>query len=118
MAVDKELFKGCSKAVVLQLLAKKKMHGYEISSKLKELSGGEIEITEGTLYPMLHGLESAGDIISSWEVSKGGRKKKVYQLTEAGREALKIRKQEWSHFLSTMKLLLPVKMEADYAYSL
>ncbi len=114
MAVNKELFRGCSKAVVLQLLEKEKMHGYEISLKLKELSSGEIEITEGALYPMLHSLEASGDIKASWEVSKGGRKKKVYQLTTSGKTSLKKKRQEWTHFLSTMKTLLPVKRELGH----
>ena len=114
MGVNKEFFRGCSKAVVLQLLEKEKMHGYEISLKLKKLSNGEIEISEGALYPMLHSLEISGDIKASWQISKGGRKKKVYQLTTTGKTSLKKKRQEWSHFLNTMKALLPVKREVNH----
>lgn len=117
MAINKELFKGCSKTIVLQLLEKEKMHGYELSARLKELSSGELEITEGTLYPLLHSLESDKYIKANWETSGGGRKKKVYELTSSGKKALKVKRQEWQHFVSTMKILLPAKREINYVYS-
>jgi PadR family transcriptional regulator, regulatory protein PadR len=60
MAVNKELLKGTAKTLVLQLLSENEMHGYELLSQLKEKSKNLIEITEGTLYPLLHSLEEDG----------------------------------------------------------
>ena len=118
MAINKELFKGCSKTIILQLLARQQLHGYEISVKLKEASYGELDITEGSLYPILHSLEADKCIEANWEISKGNRKKKVYSLTTKGRKSLKAKTKEWRHFLSTMDLLLSAKREHHYGYAL
>ena len=60
----------------MQLLSRHPMHGYELSSTLKEVSEGQLEITEGALYPVLHSLEADRLIEAHWEVSKGKRKRK------------------------------------------
>ena len=109
MTVDKELLKGCSKTIVLQLLSKKGMHGYELSQKLKQSTSGKIEITEGTLYPLLHALEADGSITSNWLHVVGQRRRKVYTITTKGKKLLKEKTKEWQEFLSTMELLLPAK---------
>lgn len=109
MAVDKELLKGCSKTIVLELLSNKGMHGYELSQKLKQRTNGKIEITEGTLYPLLHALEADGSISSSWLHAVGQRRRKVYTITSKGKKLLKEKRKEWEEFLSTMELLLPAK---------
>lgn len=110
MAVNKELLKGCSKLLVLKLLSREAMHGYKLSTKLKEVSQGKIEITEGTIYPLLHALESDEAITSSWCNKEGGRKKKTYQITTKGKKILKTRTEEWNEFISSMDLLLTGKV--------
>ncbi|HAG90764.1 MAG TPA: PadR family transcriptional regulator [Bdellovibrionales bacterium] len=109
MLIDKELIKGSSKTVILQLLSKKGMHGYELSSQIKSLTQGAIEISEGTIYPTLHSLEADGYIESQWAESEGKRKRKVYKITSSGRKLLKERKASWNDFLKAMQSLLPVK---------
>lgn len=107
--IDKELFKGCSKTVVLRLLMSASMHGYEISQRLKKLSEQKLELTEGTLYPLLHSLEADGYISSSWDKTTLKRKRKIYCITTKGKALLKQRTKEWKEFLSTMEVLLPTK---------
>ena len=109
MPINKELFKGCSKTVVLRLLSQKKMHGYELSKKLEESFDGQIKITEGTLYPLLHALETDGAITADWEKSEGKRKKKVYRISPKGKKVLKEKLAEWQEFVNTMQVLLPTQ---------
>lgn len=105
MQIDKQLLKGCTKTLVLQLLSKKEMHGYELCTSLKAVSLGKIEVTEGTIYPMLHTLEADGAIRST-VVEMGKRQRKVYQITEEGRDLLKTKTKEWHDFKSMMEQLL------------
>lgn len=105
MGVDKQLMKGSMKIIVLQILAGAPSHGYGISTKVKKLSSGEISITEGTLYPLLHSLEADGFITSKLEF-QGDRKKKVYTLTEQGEKLLNDKKKEWKSFSKIIDGLL------------
>ncbi len=105
MQVDKQLLKGCTKTIVLQLLSKKRMHGYELSVQLKTLSQGKIEVTEGTIYPLLHSLEADGAITSNI-IEQGKRTRKVYEITAEGKKLLKTKIQEWQEFQSMMEQLL------------
>jgi len=108
MTVDKELLKGCSKTLVLKLLSQKGMHGYEIAQELKAVTDGRIEITEGTMYPLLHSLEAGKAISSEWEVG-GKRKRKVYRLTPVGRKLLKEKTQNWREFILAVDGVMAVK---------
>jgi PadR family transcriptional regulator PadR len=105
MQVDKQLLKGTTKTLVLQLLSKKSMHGYELSVQLKTLSSGKIEVTEGTIYPMLHALEADGAITSK-VLEQGKRTRKVYEITEEGKKLLKTKTREWQEFQSMMEQLM------------
>jgi PadR family transcriptional regulator, regulatory protein PadR len=105
MQINKQLLKGCTKTIVLQLLSKKNMHGYELSVQLKTLSAGKVEVTEGTLYPLLHSLEADG-AISSTIIEQGKRTRKVYVITSEGKRLLKSKTEEWQEFQSMMEKLL------------
>lgn len=106
MQIDKQLLKGCTKTLVLQLLSKRNMHGYELSVQLKTLSQGKLEVTEGTIYPLLHSLEADGAISSRIEETQGKRTRKVYEITTNGRRLLKDKTKEWQEFQSMMEQLL------------
>lgn len=110
MQIDKQLLKGCTKTLVLQLLSKKSMHGYELTTQLKTLSSGKLEVTEGTIYPMLHSLEADG-AITSVTLEQGKRTRKVYQITDQGRDLLKTKTKEWHDFQSMMEQLLAASRE-------
>ncbi len=113
MALDKELLKGCTKTLVLEFLSKAPMHGYELSSQIKAASGGEIEVTEGTIYPLLHSLEKDGAIVAKWDSSAGKRKRKIYRITAEGRKQVKARKQDWQKFVSVMGAMIPTKFSFE-----
>ncbi|MBN8541156.1 MAG: helix-turn-helix transcriptional regulator [Deltaproteobacteria bacterium] len=103
MAVDKELLKGTTSTLVLQLLARKKMYGYEIIKDLEILSGGLFEFKEGTLYPLLHNLEESGFVSSEWVGEAGTRQRKYYFITKDGRAQLREKKEAWLEFSRTVE---------------
>ncbi len=98
MAFNKELMKGSTGTLVLTLLSRKRMYGYEIIKELELLSTGLFEMKEGTLYPILHGLEESGIIKSEWVGDDGTRQRKYYSITKVGRAFLKEKKEEWVTF--------------------
>lgn len=98
MAVNKELMKGSTATLVLTLLSRKRMYGYEIIKELELLSSGLFEMREGTLYPILHGLEESGHIKAEWVGEEGTRQRKYYLITKFGRAFLREKKEEWVTF--------------------
>ena len=85
-----------------------KMYGYEIAQKVKELTEGKIQITEGALYPTLHSLEKNGEL----DIDKqymGKRVRKYYSLTEQGQSTAAEKVNELSDFINTMKFLLDLE---------
>ena len=94
--MDTELIKGTLSLLILSLLKRKAMYGYEIVSTVREDTNGAFEWKEGSLYPALHRLESSGLIRSRWEGKPGSRRRKYYHLTPAGRAALDEKTRSWS----------------------
>ena len=109
MAIEKEFLKGTSKTLILQILKKAPTHGYDIAAQISKASSGVIKISEGTLYPALHSLESDGFISSEWVKGEGKRKRKVYQITSEGKRMLKEKRESWNEFISAMSELIPMK---------
>ena len=95
MTVNKDLVAASSTPLVLAILAEGDSYGYAILQRVRELSGGELEWTDGMLYPVLHRLEKAGLVESRWEKAETGRKRKYYRLTNAGREQLAEERRQW-----------------------
>lgn len=111
MIFSTELIKGTLKTIVLKLLAdNKKMYGYELTQKVKELTLEKIQITEGALYPTLHALESEGLLTTETEFI-GKRVRKYYSLTPKGKSALKEKISEFADFAETMRFLLDIKVK-------
>ena len=105
-----ELIKGTLKTIVLKLLSEnKKMYGYEITQKVKELTGDKIQLTEGALYPSLHALEDDG-IVTTELVNVGNRMRKYYTLTKKGKGTATEKVNEFADFMNTMKFLLDIKL--------
>lgn len=109
MSIEKELLKGSSKTLILQLLNNSPKHGYEITSQIKKATNGAIDISEGTIYPALHSLEADGFVCSQWTQGDGKRKRKVYRITPAGKKILKEKRDSWFEFVAAMTELLPAK---------
>lgn len=106
MKINKELLKGSISIMILSLLAKKNMYGYQMMQELKVISKDTFELKEGTLYPLLHGLEKDGAIESYWFDTEEGRRRKYYKITEDGRELLKQKKHEWSFFVDAINSVI------------
>ena len=104
-----ELLKGTLQTIILKLLAdNKKMYGYEITQRVKELSGGDMVLTEGALYPTLHKLESEG-FLKTETVPMGKRVRKYYKLTTSGQASVKIKIGEFTEFVILMTRVLRLK---------
>src|SRR3982751_5022008 len=105
MIYSSELIKGTLKTIVLKLLAdNKKMYGYEITQKVKELTFDKIQITEGALYPTLHSLEDDGLVTIEIEYI-GKRVRKYYSLSPSGKTKTNEKVSELADFMNTMKFL-------------
>ncbi|GAB04287.1 PadR family transcriptional regulator [Gordonia amarae] len=97
MHIDKDLVAASATPLVLGILADEgASYGYAILKRVRELSGGNLEWTDGMLYPLLHRLERQGYVQSSWQTSGEGRRRKHYTLTDAGRRTLAERQDQWA----------------------
>lgn len=104
-----ELVKGTLKTIILKLLSESdKMYGYEITQKVKDLTGGKIQLTEGALYPTLHAMEAQG-ILTTDVVNVGNRIRKYYSVTQTGKQVATEKVNEFSDFIDTMIFLLDLK---------
>jgi DNA-binding PadR family transcriptional regulator len=95
MKLTKDLMAASAVPLILSLLEEGESYGYAIIQRVEELSQGEINWTDGMLYPVLHRLEAQGRIQSCWRTSSAGRKRKYYALTRKGRQTLADQKQQW-----------------------
>ena len=105
-SINRELLKGSIELVLLALLEREPMYGYQIVKQVKLESGGVLQLKEGSLYPALHRLEQAGLIEGSWQVREDGASRRYYQLTSAGKEAAHERRAEWQRFTSAVEGVL------------
>ncbi|MGN6125544.1 MAG: PadR family transcriptional regulator [Humibacter sp.] len=83
--------------LLLSVLSGGPAHGYHVITALKSRSEGEFDLAEGTVYPALHGLESAGLVQSDWQ-SVEGRRRRVYRLSDAGAKELADQAVQWRRF--------------------
>ena len=102
----KDWLKGSLRTVILKLLSEHtRMYGYEITRLVEEVTEGQIQITEGALYPSLHKLEADGLLVSE-RVMIGKRVRKYYSLTTKGQTAASRNVEDYFSFVRTMILLL------------
>lgn len=104
--IERELKRGSLELIVLHLLQPGEAYGYEIVSKLTTETNGALEVTDGTLYPVLYRLERAGYVAVRWETPERGVPRKYYRLTDEGREELGRLTHEWTTFANAMAKLL------------
>lgn len=96
MRIGKDLVAASATPLVLGILADGESYGYAILQRIGELSGGQLDFSDGMLYPLLHRLERLGQIESSWSQSAAGRPRKVYRLTADGEAAMDEQRRQWS----------------------
>ena len=106
MKINKELLKGSTTVLILSLLNRKDMYGYEMIKEMEERSKNIFSFKEGTLYPILHSLENENYIEAYWDSSNGNRKRKYYKITSAGKKVLIEKEKEWKLFSSTVNNVL------------
>lgn len=103
MKVTKDLVAASATPLVLGILAEGESYGYAILRRISELSGGELDWTEGLLYPLLHRLERLGLVESSWRSSAGERRRKYYRITNPGLAELAEQRRQWETVVDTLK---------------
>lgn len=103
MAINKDLIAASSTPIVLAILAEGDSYGYAILKRVRELSAGRMEWTDGMLYPVLHRLERLGHIVAHWETAETGRKRKYYRVTEGGLAQLDEERRQWQAVDATLR---------------
>jgi DNA-binding PadR family transcriptional regulator len=103
MEISKDLMAASSTPIVLAILAEEDSYGYAILQRVRELSGGRMEWTDGMLYPVLHRLERLGQVEARWEVAETGRRRKYYRITPRGRAQLAEDRKQWEAVDATLR---------------
>jgi len=109
MSTTNGMLKGSLQTIILKLLQEnEKMYGYEITQKVKEITNGEILLTEGSMYPSLHKMEADGILSTSTELVEN-RMRKYYTLTKEGQREVETKLEEAKSFIGNLELLLNLK---------
>jgi len=103
MEINKDLIAASSAPIVLAILSDEDSYGYAIIQRVRELSRGQMEWTDGMLYPVLHRLERLGQIKARWQVAESGRRRKYYRITSDGRARLAQEREQWQAVNSTLQ---------------
>ena len=105
MKFESQLLKGIAPAVVLEILSRGQMYGYELSESIEQRSGNILTLGKGTLYPLLYNLEARKLIKGKWETADSGRKRRYYSITSKGKGQLAKQKAELKELTSGLKLV-------------
>lgn len=103
MEINKDLIAASSTPIVLAILAEADSYGYAILQRVRELSGGRMEWTDGMLYPVLHRLERLGHVEARWETADSGRRRKYYRITPQGLAQLAADRRQWEAVDATLR---------------
>ncbi len=107
--LTKELVAASTVPLVLSVLSEGESYGYALIQRVRELSGGEIEWTDGMLYPVLHWMEREDLVESEWKEAETGRRRKYYRLRKEGRGALEKERKQWLVVHNTLMQLWKTK---------
>jgi len=105
MKVNKELSKGSHELIILKLLSRRDMYGYQLIQEMALLSENAFSMSQGSLYPFLHTLEEK-KFIESYTATENGRERRYYHLTTAGNAALADKETQWAHYVRAMGRIL------------
>jgi PadR family transcriptional regulator, regulatory protein PadR len=109
MDIEREFLKGSVSLLLLNLLSRGEMYGYEILQEASRRSANAFEFKEGTLYPALHQLEKKGQIKAEWRTGANGRERKYYSLTARGEKSAKEYERQWHHLTGAIATVLRSK---------
>lgn len=106
MPTDPDLVRGTLSTMLLEVISRRPMYGYEICKTVNARTDGYFNLREGSLYPALHKLEQEGLLKAFWEQANGGRRRKYYEITDAGVKTLADKRREWSDFAAAVERVL------------
>ena len=109
MSKPSDLVQGTLDLLLLKILALEPLHGWAVSQRLQQMSGEELQVSDGSLYPALHKLEQEGWIQAEWKTSELGRRAKFYELTRAGRKQLERETANWERLASAISAIVRLK---------
>jgi len=110
--ISKQLMAASTRPIILAILARGEDYGYDIIQKVKSISGGSLEWTDGMLYPVLQRMEMDGLISSRWRASDGGRPRRYYRITGLGQKELATELAGWrSVWKALSKFSAPLRVE-------
>jgi len=108
MKIETQLLKGVAPTVVLEILARGPMYGYELSEAIEQRSGDILTLGKGTLYPLLYNLEAKSLVKGYWEEAESGRDRKYYSITSTGKAELAKQKKQLEGLYAGLKMVFGV----------
>jgi PadR family transcriptional regulator PadR len=106
MATKADLLQGTLDMLVMRAVTDEPLHGYALVHRLKLISGGRLNVPQGSLYPALHRLENQGVLKAEWRDTPSGREAKFYRLTAKGRKRLESEVADWKELSAAIALVL------------
>ena len=100
------VLQGTLDLLILKAVAREPTHGWGVSLKMQQVSGGVLDVNQGSLYPALHRLVQRGFLAASWGTSESGRRARYYRLTAAGRRQLGLETRAWQRFSGAVNAML------------
>ncbi len=109
MSKPSDLVQGTLDFLLLKILAVESLHGFAISRRLQQVSKGDLQVSDGSLYPALHKLEQQGWITAQWKPTENNRRAKFYLLTKLGRQHLARESAQWDRLSSAIVAVMKLK---------
>ena len=109
MSKPTDLVQGTLDLLILKILRLEPLHGWAISQRLKHVSGGVLQVSDGSLYPALHKLEQEGWITAEWKPTENNRRAKFYSLTRPGRRQLETEAANWERLSAAISHVVQIE---------
>jgi len=106
--IRSKIARGSGELAILSLLAERPLYGFEIARQIGERTGGALQFTLASLYPLLYEMEKRGWVEGHWETNDAGRDRRYYRLTSNGRRQLAPLRKEWRSFFQALDSLAGV----------
>lgn len=105
----RQMQKGSTEMLVLALLEERQRHGYELATLIEQRSAGRIRIHAASLYPLLYRLERRGLVSGRWVEKPGERRRRFYELTPTGAQALAAQRHSWRELFDAVDLVARIR---------
>ncbi len=109
MSKPSDLVQGTLDLLVLKILSLEPLHGWAIGQRLRQVSGDNLQVSDGSLYPALHKLEQGGWVKATWRATENNRRAKFYELTRAGRQHLAREAENWTRLSAAISGVVRLK---------